>query len=180
MLKIHYDKEAILHKKMTPCQTPITEKDKQIAKEMNEYIRLSQDTEYAKKNKLRPGIGLAAPQIGLDKRIIAIYLNDKDKLYSYALINPVVKQRSLKQCYLAYGEGCLSVKKDYDGFVYRNFRIIVEAYDAIQDKEIKIDAIGYFAICLQHELDHLEGILYYDRINPFDPFEIKEDAIKIE
>lgn len=178
MITIHYDDEKLLRQTLNSCPVPITEIDKQQVLEMYEYLKLSQDEEYAKKHKIRAGVGLAANQRGLNKRMLAIYLHD-DKEYSYALINPVVKSRSIQQAYISSGEGCLSVKKDKPGYVYRSYKITVEAYDAIQDKDITIKATGYLAICLQHELDHLDGILYYDRIDKYDPFKKIENAIEI-
>ena len=75
--------------------------------------------------------------------------------------------------YLENGEGCLSVKDEHPGHVFRHARIKVRGYDLIQDKNVTISAEGYFAIALQHEIDHLSGILFYDRIDENDPW--KED-----
>ena len=76
--------------------------------------------------------------------------------------------------YLDSGEGCLSVKDEHPGHVFRHARIKVRGYDLIQDKNVVISAEGYFAIALQHEIDHLSGILFYDRIDKNNPW--KEDA----
>jgi peptide deformylase len=67
--------------------------------------------------------------------------------------------------YLSSGEGCLSVETDKKGFVKRRNKISVSAYDLLNHKQITVDAEGILAICLQHEIDHLSGILYYDHIN---------------
>lgn len=179
MLLIHYDDEELLHEKLKEVETPISQESIKEVLQMNQYLKLSQDEQYAKKHKLRSGIGLAASQIGLNKRMIAVYLQTDNQLYSYALINPKVISRSQQMCYLSSGEGCLSVKNDVNGLVRRNFRIKVSAYDAITNKDIQINASGYLAICLQHELDHLDGILYYDRINKQNPFYKEENDIEI-
>ena len=71
---------------------------------------------------------------------------------------------------LECGEGCLSVDDNHPGYVYRTAKIIVKAFDAKQMKDVFVTARGYEAIVLQHELDHLDGVLYYDHINKKDPF----------
>jgi peptide deformylase len=79
-------------------------------------------------------------------------------------------------CYLSDGEGCLSVEKKVDGFVPRRMKILIEAIDMNnENKKIKLSAHGFLAIALQHEIDHLNGILYYDHINKEDPFFVDED-----
>ena len=108
-----------------------------------------------------------------------IYFEDEDKTYEYALVNPKIVSYSVKLCCLDTGEGCLSVPKDVEGYVYRYYKTTVKAFDAITNKEITIKARGYLSIILQHEIDHLEGKLYTDRIDPKDPFRVIEDAILI-
>ena len=71
------------------------------------------------------------------------------------------------------------VPDDHKGYVYRSYKIKVSAYDLLQDKQIEIDAKGYDAIVLQHEIDHLDGILYYDRIDRNDRFKRKDNAVLI-
>ena len=84
----------------------------------------------------------------------------------------------LKKAYISTGEGCLSVKEDYPGRVYRSYRITVEAYDVLKKAMVKIIAKGYEAIVLQHEIDHLNGVLFYDHINP-DNINKYQDAIEL-
>ena len=86
---------------------------------------------------------------------------------------------SVKKCALRGGEGCLSVDKDHPGYVYRYFKITMRAYDVFQDKVIDINAKGYDAIVLQHEYDHLDGVLFYDRINKDNPIQEIENSILI-
>ncbi|MDV2888520.1 peptide deformylase, partial [Alkalihalophilus pseudofirmus] len=75
-----------------------------------EYVINSQNNEMAEKYGLRPAIGLAAPQINVSKRMIAVHVTgDKDELYSYALFNPKIISHSVEKAYLKSGEGCLSV-----------------------------------------------------------------------
>jgi peptide deformylase len=82
---------------------------------------------------------------------------------------------------LPKGEGCLSVKENHKGIVPRHTRIGVKAIDLLHDnKPIEIDAEGILAICLQHEIDHLSGVLYYDHINKDDPFKIAPNWVAVE
>lgn len=107
--------------------------------------------------KINNGIGLAAPQINIQKRIIVIYINGK----SLILINPNIIEKSLTKHSIF--EGCLSV--GYIGAkVKRSNIIIVEYYDLKGIKNI-IKAENIWASCIQHEIDHLNGVLYISRIN---------------
>ena len=169
MFKIVEDTAKSIREKCKSVETPISKEDKELALSMVDYLIKSQDDEYAEKHKIRSGVGLAAPQIGVNKRMFAVYYTVDDKVVKYALINPKIVQNSVKKVALASGEGCLSVDNDHPGYVYRSDKIVIKGYDAIQDKEVTITAYGYDAIVLQHEYDHLDGILYYDRINKQNP-----------
>lgn len=177
MLKIVKDNVKTLREKSLPVSLPLSEEDLKIALSMVDYIKKSQDDEYAKKHNIRSGVGLAAPQIGINKRMYAVYYTDEnEKVVQYALINPKIISSSVKYCALEGGEGCLSVDEEHKGFVYRPYKITIKAYDAITQKDITIIAKNYDAVVLQHELDHLDGILYYDRINKEKPFEIRDNS----
>ncbi|GGH74237.1 peptide deformylase [Pullulanibacillus pueri] len=155
---------------------PPSEEDKATLKEMLEFLKNSQDDEIAAKYNLRAGIGLAAPQIGLKKRMIALYLTDeKDKLHEYALFNPKIVSHSVEETYLESGEGCLSVDRDVPGYVPRFSRVKVSAID-INNKPVVLKLRGLPAIAIQHEIDHLNGIMFYDRINKEDPYKVPEKA----
>lgn len=168
-----------LHQKCEEVSLPLSKEDKELLIEMVEYLKISQDDELAEKYNIRPGVGLAANQIGIKKRMIAIYFEEEDKVHQYALVNPKIVSYSVKQCCLDNGEGCLSVPKDEEGYVYRYYKVTVKGYDALTDKDVTIKARGYLSIVLQHEIDHLEGLLYTDRIDKKDPFKVIEDAILI-
>ena len=168
-----------LKQKCEEVSLPLNKEDKETLLDMVEYLKISQDEELSKKHNIRPGVGLAANQIGLKKRMIAIYFEDENTVHQYALVNPKIVSYSVKLCCLDNGEGCLSVPKDVEGYVYRYYKTTVKGYDAITDKEVTIKARGYLSIILQHEIDHLEGKLYTDRIDPKDPFKVIEDAILI-
>lgn len=159
---------------------PASNTDRETLQAMMEYVQNSQNPEIAEKYGLRPGIGLAAPQINISKRMIAVHVkDDKDKLYSYALFNPKIVSHSVERSYLTSGEGCLSVEKSYPGYVPRYARVTVKGVD-LDGNEIKLRLKGLPAIVFQHEIDHLNGIMFFDHINKKDPFHVPEDAIAIE
>ncbi len=172
------DKE-FLNKKCKEVKLPLSKKDEDTLFEMLEYLKNSQNKEIAEKYNIRPGVGLAANQIGIQKRMIAVYLVQDDVVTMYGLVNPKIISTSFKEAYLENGEGCLSVPKDVEGYVYRSYKITVKAYDVVSKKDVVIKARGYLAIILQHELDHLDGILYYERINKDNPFFKKDNAVAI-
>ncbi|MEC1718194.1 peptide deformylase [Schinkia azotoformans] len=169
-----------LREKAADVVLPASTEDKETLTKMIEFVINSQDPEISAKYGLRPGIGLAAPQLGIPKRMIAIHVtDDNDELYSYALFNPKIVSHSTQKSYLAGGEGCLSVDREVPGFVPRYAKITVKAVD-LEGKEVKIRLKGLPAIVFQHEIDHLNGIMFYDHINQDDPFQKLEDAIVIE
>ncbi|MCT2538116.1 peptide deformylase [Aquibacillus koreensis] len=159
---------------------PPSIEDTDVLKEMLQYLKNSQDDEIAKEYGLRPGVGLAAPQIGLPKRMIAVHFEDYDeKLYSYGLFNPKIVSHSVEKTYLSTGEGCLSVDREVPGFVPRYRRITVKATD-LEGNQLKLRLKGFAAIVFQHEIDHLNGIMFYDHINKEDPFAEPENAQAID
>ena len=177
-LKIVKDSNPIMRKKSLHVEMPLSKEDKDTLFAMLDYLKKSQDEEYAKKHNIRAGVGLAAIQIGLLKRMFVIYYPvSEDKYVQYALVNPVIIEESVRKCALENGEGCLSVDVDHHGLVHRHYKIVLKAYDLLQEKDIVITAKGYDAIVLQHEYDHLDGKFFYDRIdkvNPDQPFPNEE------
>jgi len=116
-----------------------------------------------------PGIGLAAPQIGESERLIVLDIDSENPGKNLLkLINPVIVERDGT---VLWEEGCLSVV-DYTAEVRRNARILVKAWTPEQ-KEIEIEAEDLLAVALQHEIDHLEGKLFLDRISS-----LKRDVYK--
>ena len=168
-LKIVKDNNPIMRKKSLPVALPLSAEDKETLDAMLEYLRLSQDENYAKKHNIKSGIGLAAIQIGLLKRMFVIYYGEGEDLVQYQLVNPKIIEYSFKKCALKDGEGCLSVDNDHQGYAHRYYRIKMQAYDALTNQEIVITARGFDAIVLQHEYDHLDGLFYYDRIDQNNP-----------
>ncbi|PLT34364.1 peptide deformylase [Bacillus sp. V5-8f] len=169
-----------LKKPAEEVSLPASKEDKEILASLLEYVKNSQDPEMAEKHGLRPGIGLAAPQINVSKRMIAVHVKDLDgTLYSHALFNPKIISHSVEKSYLASGEGCLSVDRMVPGYVPRHARIKVTG-TALDGEKITLKLKGLPAIVFQHEIDHLNGIMFYDHIDKEDPFTISEDAIIIE
>ncbi|KAB7707912.1 peptide deformylase [Bacillus aerolatus] len=170
----------VLREKAAEAALPPSEEDKNIAESLLEYVQNSQNPEIAEKFGLRPGVGLAAPQIGLSKRIAAIQVHDENgTLISHALINPKIVSHSVEKAYLTSGEGCLSVDRDVPGYVHRYARVTVKAI-GLDGNEIKLRLKGVPAIVIQHEIDHLNGIMFYDHIDSKNPFKVPEGASPIE
>lgn len=179
MLKIYKDSSIYLRTRSAEVPLPLSKSDHKLLLNMLEHLKQSQDPEFAEKHKLREGVGLAAPQVGINKRMIAIYYHKDEQVIQYGLVNPKIIASSIKQCALQNGEGCLSVDNPHEGLVYRAHKITVKAFDMLQDKEITIVAYDYDAIVIQHEIDHLNGVLFYDRIDAKNPFNKKENAVII-
>jgi peptide deformylase len=170
--------DSILRKKADDVQLPPSEEDINTLKEMHEFLVNSQDPDMSVKYNLRPGIGLAAPQIGISKRMIAVLVEDEnEEVYNYALFNPRIVSHSVQQSYLESGEGCLSVDRDVPGFVPRYAKIKVKATD-LDGNEIELRLKGLPSIVFQHEIDHLNGIMFYDHFDKEDPFK-RPDGIAI-
>jgi len=114
------------------------------------------DTMYA-----APGVGLAAPQVGASVRVVVMDVDHENPHKQvYKLINPVVTQAEGE---IIWEEGCLSVV-DFTAEVRRAARVEVTAMDE-NEKELKIEGEGLLAVALQHEIDHLDGKLFIDRIS---------------
>lgn len=172
--------KKFLHQKCDEVAFPISDEDRTLLLDMIAYLKASQDEELSEKYKIRPGVGLAANQVGVKKRMIAVFfIDEKEQIHQYALVNPKLVSYSVKQSCLDNGEGCLSVPKDVEGYVYRYYKVTVKGFDVLTNKEVTIRARDYLSIILQHELDHLDGILYTDKIDKDDPFKVIEDAIFI-
>src|SRR5690625_4754146 len=164
-----------LRKVANDVNLPPTQEEKELLNKMITFLKNSQNEEIAEKYKLRPGVGLAAPQLGINKRLIAIHFETKDEqLYSHALINPKIISHSVEKAYLATGEGCLSVDRNVEGYVIRHARITVRGYD-MDNNEVKLRLKGYPAIVFQHEIDHLNGIMFFDHINEQNPYFVPEN-----
>jgi peptide deformylase len=161
---------------------PVPEEDRKLLTEMMEYVDKSTNEEIAEAENLRAAVGISAIQLGVPKKLTAVIIKDDEgnKVCEYALVNPKIVSQSVEKAYLESGEGCLSVEAEHQGYVYRSARVKVKAYDLLKEDYIEIKAEDYLAIVLQHELDHFKGILFYDRIDPNDPFRKEDNAHPIE
>ncbi|MBO6195498.1 MAG: peptide deformylase [Bacilli bacterium] len=163
-----YDKRIrLISKEVT---FPLDDKTKKVIKDSLEMLRLSQIEEYSEKYDLRPGMGLSLIQLGITKRIFVIcYEVEEGKFEEYVVINPKIITESEEMIYVEEGEGCLSINRPIDGIVPRHARIKAEYYDENGNKITKRFR-EELAVVFQHELDHLNGILFYDRIDKKNPF----------
>ena len=167
------EKDKRLRKISKEVTFPMDQKDLDNIQLMEEYLYNSQIEELAEKYDLRPGMGMAAIQIGVDKRYIVIVHEVEDGFDSYVVVNPRMVSHSEEMIYVESGEGCLSVNRECEGIVPRYARCTIEGYDTDGNK-IKIRAREELAIAFQHEIDHLNGVLFIDKIDPKNPYKNME------
>ncbi len=159
-----------LEKKAKPVELPLDDETKNTLKEMREFLIHSQDEEKREEYELREGVGLSAPQIDISKRLVAIYTLDEkfETLHDYLMINPKIISHSEAKTYMPGGEGCLSVDREVEGLVPRHKKVTVKThlYDPETDtvEETRIRLRGFLSIVFQHELDHLNGVLFVKRV----------------
>lgn len=178
-LKIIKDTNPRMRLKSQEVTLPLSKDDKELLDNMLEYLKLSQDEDYAAKHNIRPGVGLAAIQVNVLKRMFVVYVEKDDGVVQYQLVNPRIVETSLKLCAIGSGEGCLSVDVDRKGLAHRHYKIKMKAFDALTNQDVVIDAKGFLAIVLQHEYDHLDGLFYYDRFDKNNPMEQKNNEVII-
>lgn len=150
---------AVLDIKKYPEEV-LKKKASQVTSISKDLLRLIDDmieTMYA-----APGVGLAAPQVGVSKRLAVIDISTKEQTVPLiVLINPIVLHMEGS---VDFEEGCLSLP-EYTAKVTRAERILVRAQDR-EGKQMEIEGDGLLAIAMQHEIDHLDGLLLIDRISP--------------
>lgn len=174
-----------LRVKCEPVSLPLSKEDEETLLKMNEYLVAGYDEKLVKKYDIRPGVGLAAPQIDVLKRMFVICAFDEEQeLYHFGVINPKIISQSVAQTYLPTGEGCLSVDRTVQGLIHRAKKIKVRChiYDFKEKNvfEAEIKLKDYIAIVFQHEYDHLNGVLFIDHINKNDPFYVPENSTPIK
>lgn len=162
---------------------PLSEEEKTLIDEMRTFLINSQTPEIAEEYGLRAGVGVAAPQLGINKQIFAVYLTELDEegevvdtIIDEIFINPKITRHSVKQAALPEGEGCLSVRRSVPGLVPRPRRVTLTYQDPEGD-EYEVKLRDYEAIVVQHELDHLKGILFYDHINDQNPWQADDNTV---
>ncbi len=169
-IKILDEVDKRLRKVSKEVTFPLSKEDKENVQDMITYLTMSQIEEYAKKYDLRAGMGLAYVQIGIPKRIFVIVEELEDETFkNYIIINPKIISHSEEMIYVGEGEGCLSINREVEGIVPRYARITVEAQD-LDGNSFRVRVREDIAIAFQHEIDHLNGILFIDKIDPKNPF----------
>ena len=164
------EKDKRLREISKEVEFPLSDEDRKNIDLMIEYLTNSQIEKLAEKYDLRPGMGLSAIQIGVPKRyFVVVYEYDEGKFDNYIIINPKIVSNSMEKIYVELGEGCLSVNREVDGIVPRYARVTIEGYD-MDGNKIRVRGREELAIAFQHELDHLNGILFYDHIDPKNPY----------
>lgn len=164
------EKDKRLRQKSKDVIFPLDDDTKKMINDSIEMLRLSQIDEEAEKYDLRPGMGLAAVQLGILKRIfVIVHEYEEGKFKNYIIINPKIISESEEMIYADCGEGCLSVNREIEGIVPRHARITAEYYDMDGNKQ-KIRLREEMSIAFQHEYDHLNGIFFYDRIDKTNPY----------
>ncbi|HHX79581.1 MAG TPA: peptide deformylase [Acholeplasmataceae bacterium] len=173
-----------LRQKSEDVIIPLTEEDISLLEAMNEYLVVGYDEEKAEASGIRPGVGLSAVQLGVLKKIIVILAyNEKGQKFHYGFVNPKIISEAVETVYLPNGEGCLSVDREVPGLVHRSRRVKVRTYlydfktKALSQKVISLE--DFLALVFQHEYDHLNGVLFIDRIDKINPFFIPEYSTPI-
>ena len=121
-----------------------------------------------------PGIGLAATQVNIQQQIIVMDVSD-DKSVPLCLINPQIITKDGEE---EMQEGCLSVPGIFEN-VQRAESITVQALDQ-QGHEFTLEADGLLSVCIQHEMDHLDGKLFVDYLSPLKKQRIKKKMLKLK
>lgn len=170
--------DQTLRQKSEIVKFPLSDSDQKIAKLLIKYLNEAEKDS----NDLKPGVGISAVQLGYLKRMFYVRVElGESQLFEELLINPEINFPNEKKAALEGGEGCLSVgvKDDRDGLVHRNYQIEVQGYSFLKQKKVKYQLEGFLAIIFQHEYDHLNGILYIDRIDYINPQKPKKHEIVI-
>ncbi len=168
------EENPILRKKSKDVVFPLSVDDKKLIDDVLNYLRLSQDESYAELHDIRAGMGLAFIQLGIPKKIFIISYKQEDETFiEYIVINPKIISHSEELIYVEEGEGCLSVTKNVEGIVPRFARTTVEYYD-IEGEKQQVRVREEIAVAFQHEIDHLNGILFIDKIDNKNPYKNKD------
>ncbi|PRY83889.1 peptide deformylase [Alkalibacterium olivapovliticus] len=168
-----------LRKKAEPLTFPLDSSMTELGEELLAFLINSQDPEIAEKYELRPGVGIAAPQVDVSKRMVAVHVpsqdpESSDPEFSAILVNPKIVSHSVQQTCLSDGEGCLSVDREVPGYVPRHKRVTLEYYELTGEKK-KVRLRDFPAIVVQHEIDHLNGVMFYDHIDPENPLALPDN-----
>lgn len=141
------------HPDLVQASAPVKRVDQEIKELVHDMLR----TMYK-----APGVGLAAPQVDVLKRVCVVGFDENGRHEELALINPRITDYFGQET--GYDEGCLSFPGIHS-VVFRPSGIMVEAID-LQEEPVRFYAEGFMARVLQHEIDHLDGVLFVDRLEP--------------
>lgn len=178
-IKILDESDKRLHQKSEEVKFPLDEKTIQKIYDCLDYLEMSQNEELAEKYDLRAGMGLSFCQIGIMKRIFVVSEDYGDGTFGrYIVINPKVISHSEELIYVGEGEGCLSINRPTVGIVPRYARMRVKAFNEFGE-EFEIRVREDISVAFQHEMDHLEGILFTDKIDKKNPFKDKDKMREI-
>ena len=174
----------LLNEKSIDVNLPLSVEDENILRDMIDYVKESIKEENIDNPDYRPAVGIAAPQIGVLKKMIAIIAPDEHyKDHELFLVNPKILSYSDELAYLPGGEGCLSVDRKCDAYIFRPKRTMIESYvynyETRELKKERIKLKGYLSVVFNHEFDHLNGILFVSKANPINPYEIPDNASPI-
>jgi peptide deformylase len=173
-----FDDNPELREVCKEVSLPLSNEVIELAQAMREYVINSVIEEKALELDLAPAVGIAAPQVGYNIRLCAINFQDDEGDVDLVMINPVIMKKSKDKVYLESGEACLSVADKKEGFVPRYATIKVKYIDIKGRIKTRV-AHDFEAIVIQHELDHLDGVLFYDHINKEDPFKIPTNSFAL-
>ena len=169
----------VLRTKSKPVKFPLSKEDKKLIQDIITYLTMSQIEKYSEEYDLRPGMGLAFIQLGIPKNIFVIVEEvDEEKFQNYVIINPKMISHSEELIYVGEGEGCLSVNREVDGIVPRYARMRV-SYQDMDGNTCEIRVREDLSVAFQHEMDHLNGILFVDKIDKKNPYKDKEKMREI-
>ena len=144
---------TVPHPVLKQVSQPVDKVDDELRALMDDMLETMYDA---------PGIGLAAVQIGVPKRVIVMDLAEKDaEPQPRYFVNPEIVWKSDEL--FSYEEGCLSVPEVYDA-VERPARVRIK-YLGYDGQPVEEECEGLFAVCIQHEMDHLEGVLFIDHLS---------------
>ncbi len=173
-LNILDEKNKKLRITSQPVIFPLAKEDIKTINDIEKYLKMSQIENLREKYDLRAGMGLAFIQLGIPKRIFVVVYEEADGTFTnYVVINPKIVTSSEELIYVGEGEGCLSVNRPTVGIVPRHARITIEAYDVNANK-YTLRVREELAVAFQHEIDHLNGILFTDKIDDKMPMKNRE------
>ncbi len=172
-IKILDESNKVLHQVSKEVTFPLDAETKKLIDDSLDYLEKSQIKEYSEKYDLRPGMGLSFVQLGILKRIFVISEEiEEGKFNRYVVINPKIVSQSEELIYVGEGEGCLSINREVEGIVPRHARMTIDAFDENGD-EYRIRVREDISVAFQHEIDHLNGILFVDKIDKKNPYKNK-------